>query len=292
MRGLRGKVVVVTGGASGIGEACVERFVEEGCRTVVADVQRERGQKLADSLGELADFVHVDVTDEASIASLVDTVVARYGALDVFFANAAVFGAVGPLAELSADDVDITLAINLRGVILCLKHAARVMVPQGSGVLITTASPGGMIGGAGPHVYSATKAGVVGLTRSAAAELRRHGIRANAVIPGAIVSSMTAAAVVGDANDIEQTSETMAKGSMLGRAGVPADLAGAVAFLASDDAAYMTGSELVVDAGYTHAGGSAAFAADKYAGAAALLEGGRRSRDRRPSTSDVTDDQH
>lgn len=277
MRGLEDAVVIVTGGASGIGRACVERFVAEGSRTVIADIQTEAGEQLAEQLGPLATYQPLDVTDEASIAALVDTVVEHHGRLDVLFANAAVFGAVGPIAEQRTEDVDLTLAVNLRGVILCLKHAARVMVPQRSGVIITTASPGGLIGGAGPHVYSAAKAGVVGLTRSVAAELRGHGIRVNAVVPGAIASAMTASALLGDAGDLDRTADVMAKGSMLGRAGLPEDLAGAVAFLASDDAAYMTGSELFVDAGYTHAGGSAAFAQEKYAGTGALLEGGRRS---------------
>lgn len=277
MRGLTGKVVVVTGGASGIGQACVRRFVEEGCTTVVADIQREPGEAVARELGELADYVHVDVTDEESIAAMVDTVVERHGRLDVLMANAAVFGAVGPIAEQRTPDVDLTLGINLRGVILSLKHAARVMVPQGSGVIITTASPGGLIGGAGPHVYSATKAGVIGLTRSVAAELRPRGIRVTAVVPGAIASAMTASALVGDAEDLKATVERMAQGSMLGRAGLPEDLAGAVAFLASDDAGYITGSELFVDAGYTHASGSAFFAGEQHAGSPALLEGGRRT---------------
>ncbi|MBC2960079.1 SDR family NAD(P)-dependent oxidoreductase [Nocardioides deserti] len=277
MRGLVGKVVVVTGGASGIGRACVERFVEEGCTTIVADVQREPGEAVADELGDLASYLHLDVTDEESIAALVDTVVERHGRLDVFMANAAVFGAIGPIAEQRTPDVDLTLAVNLRGVILSLKHAARAMVPQGSGVIITTASPGGLIGGAGPHVYSATKAGIIGLTRSVAAELRPRGIRVTAVVPGAIASAMTASALVGDADDLEATAERMAKGSMLGRAGLPEDLAGAVAFLASDDAGYVTGSELFVDAGYTHASGAAYFAGEQHAGAGALLEGGRRT---------------
>lgn len=279
MRGLSGAVVIITGGASGIGEACAERFVAEGSHVVIADVQHERGAALVDRLGERAEFVYTDVTDEGSIASLVDGVVQRHGRLDVFFANAGVFGAVGPIAEQRTADVDLTIGINLRGVILCFKHAARVMIPQRAGVLIATASPGGIVGGAGPHVYSATKAGVVGLTRSVAAELRPHGIRVNSVVPGAIVSAMTAAALVGDAEAIDQTAEVMGKGksSPLSGPGAPADLAGAVAFLASDDAAFMTGSELVVDAGYTHASGPAAFAREKYAGSTAYLEGGRRS---------------
>ncbi len=273
MNGLTDAVVVITGGASGIGAACAERFVAEGSTVVIADLQREAGTELADRIG--AHYLHLDVREESSIAGMVDEVIDRFGRLDVCFANAAVFGAVGPLSELSAEAIDLTLDINLRGVILTAKHAARVMVPAGRGVIIATASPGGIIGGAGPLVYSATKAGVIGFARAAAAELRQHGIRVATVVPGAIVSAMTAAAVVGDAGDLDAAAGAMADNSMLGRAGVPADLAGAVAFLASDDARYMTGCELVVDAGYTHASGSAAFSAPRWADSGALLENGR-----------------
>lgn len=277
MRGLKDSVVIVTGGAAGIGAACVERFRDEGSRVVVADIQEEAGAALARLLGETVEFIHTDVTDESSIANLVDTVVARHGRLDVFFANAAVFGALGPIAEQRTSDVDLTISVNLRGVILCLKHAARVMLPGRAGSIIVTASPGGFVGGAGPHVYSATKAGLIGLTRSVAAELRDHGIRVNAVVPGAVVSQMTAGALVGDADDLDRTTSLMSASALGDRPGKPSDLAGAVAFLASDDANFMTGSEVFVDAGYTHAAGSAAFAQPTYAGRGAVLESGRRT---------------
>jgi NAD(P)-dependent dehydrogenase (short-subunit alcohol dehydrogenase family) len=271
------RVIVVTGGASGIGEACVRRFVAEGARAVVADVQDDRGTALAAELGDRAEYVRTDVTQEEDIAGLVDGITERYGRLDVLFANAGVFGAVGPIAESRTADVDLTIAVNLRGVLLTLKHGARAMVPQGHGVLIATASPGGIIGGVGPHTYSATKAGIIGLVRSVAAELRPHGIRVNTLVPGAVVSAMTADAVAGDAADLGRATEAMQANALFGRPGVPDDMAGAVAFLASDDAGYMTGSELVVDAGYTHAGGSAAFSHGRFVGSAAMLEGGRRS---------------
>ncbi len=277
MRGLNEAVVIVTGGATGIGAAAVTRFIDEGAHVVIADVQADPARDLAERLGERAEFVATDVTDEDSIAGLVDTVVERHGRLDVFVANAAVFGAIGPIAEQRTADVDLTIAVNLRGVILSLKHAARAMQPRRSGSIIVTASPGGIVGGAGPHVYSATKAGVVGLARSVAAELRAYGIRVNTVVPGAVVSPMTASAIVGDAQALEQTTEAMTSSAMLDRAGQPDDIAGAMAFLASDDARYMTGSEVFVDAGYTHASGSAAFAQPTHAGRGALLEGGRTS---------------
>jgi NAD(P)-dependent dehydrogenase (short-subunit alcohol dehydrogenase family) len=272
-----GRVVVVTGGASGIGAATVRRFVAEGARVAIADVQDGPGTALAAELGERAEYVRTDVSQEADIEALVDGVVERHGQLDVFFANAAVFGAVGPIAETRAADVDLTIAVNLRGVLLCLKHAARVMLPRRSGCIIATASPGGIIGGVGPHTYSATKAGVIGLVRSVAAELRSSSIRVNTVVPGAIVSAMTADVVAGDAADLDKAAEAMTANAIMGRPGVPDDLAGAVAFLASDDAGYMTGTELLVDGGYTHAWGSAPFSRGNFAGSGALLEAGRRS---------------
>jgi NAD(P)-dependent dehydrogenase (short-subunit alcohol dehydrogenase family) len=272
-----GRVVVVTGGASGIGAATVRRFVAEGARVAIADVQDGPGEDLAAELGERAEYVHTDVSREADIEALVDGVVERHGRLDVFFANAGVFGAVGSIAETRTSDVDLTIAINLRGVLLCLKHAARVMLPRGSGCIIATASPGGIIGGVGPHTYSATKAGVIGLVRSVAAELRGSGIRVNTVVPGAVVSAMTADVVAGNAADLEKAAEAMAPNAVMGRPGVPEDLAGAVAFLASDDAGFVTGTELLVDGGYTHAWGPAPFSRGTFAGSAALLEAGRRS---------------
>jgi NAD(P)-dependent dehydrogenase (short-subunit alcohol dehydrogenase family) len=272
-----GRVVIVTGGASGIGAATVRRFVAEGARVTIADVQDGPGESLAAELGELAEYVRTDVSQETDIEALVDGVVDRHGQLDVFFANAGVFGAVGSIAETRAADVDLTIAINLRGVLLCFKHAARVMLPRKSGSIIATASPGGIIGGVGPHTYSATKAGIIGLVRSVAAELRRSGIRVNTVVPGAIVSAMTADVVAGDAADLDKAAEAMTSGAIMGRPGVPDDLAGAVAFLASDDAGYMTGTELIVDGGYTHAWGPAPFSRGTFAGSGALLEAGRRS---------------
>jgi len=272
------RVAVITGAAGGIGKAAAARLLQEGAHVVIADVQDSIAEATAAELGANAAFIHCDVTREADVAGLVAAVLARFGRIDVFYANAAVFGAVGPLAETDTSDFDLTLAVNLRGVFLCLKHAARVMQPRRSGVILATASPGGIIGGVGPHAYSAAKAGVIGLCRSAAAELRPHGIRVVSIIPGAIASAMTADCLLGDPTKIDQAAEIMAPDSMLGRAGAPEDLAGAVAFAASDDAAYMTGTELVVDAGYTWAHGNAWASQGDFVGSAALLEGGRRSR--------------
>jgi NAD(P)-dependent dehydrogenase (short-subunit alcohol dehydrogenase family) len=275
-----GRVAVVTGAASGIGAGCIERFHREGASVVLADVQAAAGQALADRLGERALFVRCDVSDEQSVAQLVDTAVDRFGRLDILYANAAVLGAVGPIAKLRMEDADLTLAVNLRGVILCMKHAVRVMQPQRSGAILATSSPGGIVGGVGPHVYSAAKAGVIGLVQSVAAEVRPYGIRVNAIVPGAILTPMTADIVTGDAADLEGADAALAPTNLMGRPGLPADIAGAAAYLASDDAAFVTGSTFTIDGGYTHAPGDSPFAREQFAEPTALLEGGRRPEQR------------
>lgn len=253
------RVAIVTGGASGIGAACAERLAADGFRVLVADIQEEPGRALARRLG--GEFVHADVTREADIEALVDGA----GPLDVFFANAGVFGALGPIEKTDTAEADRTIAVNLRGTLLCLKHAVRVMRPRRRGSIIVTASPGGAVGGVGPHVYSATKAGVAGLVRAVAAEVREYGIRVNSVVPGTTVSPMTAAVLADDPTDLAATTRAMAPSPLVGRPGAPGDVAGVVSFLAGEDSAFVTGTELFADAGYTHAPGSASFAKGKFA---------------------------
>jgi len=274
MRGIEGQAVIITGGASGIGAACAARFVAEGAFVTIADTQVGRAAALADELGNRCSHAWVDVTNEASISTAVDEAVEKHGKLDVMFANAGIFGAVGPIATSDTASVDLTLAINLRGVFLSLKHAARVMVPRGSGCIIATASPGGYIGGAGPHAYAASKAGVVGLTRSVAAELRPHGIRVNALVPGAVVSAMTAQVMAGDTGALDRAAEVMGWTGQISGPARPDDIAGAVVFAASEDGRYMTGSELFVDAGYTHASGKAQFAGERFGAIGAITGDG------------------
>ena len=276
MKRFEGRVVVITGGASGIGAGCVRRFHEEGASVVIADVQQGPGEALADQLGDGVIFQHCDVSDESSVAALIDRAVEVFGRLDVIYANAAVLGAVGPIAKLRMEDADLTLGINLRGVLLCMKHAVRVMQPQGSGVILATASPGGIVGGVGPHPYSAAKAGVVGLVRSVAAEVRPYGIRVVSIVPGAMLTPMTADIMTGDASDIDGADAALASSNLMSRPGMPDDIAAAAAYLASDEARFVTGSEFMVDGGYTHAPGDSPFTRDQFAEPTALLEAGRR----------------
>ncbi len=251
---LDGKVAVITGAASGIGAGTARMFVNEGARVVVADLQDEAGQSLVDELGDAARFAHCDVTSEDDVAAAVDLAVSEFGRLDIMFNNAGIVGIVGKISEMPADAWDHTMAILLRGVFLGTKHAARVMQEQGSGVIINTSSTAGIMGGLGPHVYTAAKHGVIGLTKSVANELAPQGIRVNAISPGNTVTAMTAAVTTGDAGNTADTAEKIAAGSPLGYAGVPDDIAAAALYLASDESRYVSGHTLVVDAGQTTAG--------------------------------------
>ena len=277
---LAGRVAVITGAGSGLGAATARRFVAEGASVIVAEVQEQRGTALVDELGPASRFIATDVTDEASVAAAVDLAVAAFGRLDVMFNNAGIIGAVGPIAALDLDEFDFTVAVNLRGVAAGIKHAARVMEPQGSGVILSTTSPAATTGGLGPHVYSATKAGVIALTMSVAAELRPKGIRVNAIMPGAMVTEMTADLTAGDPDALEQARTAMSPDALMDRPGVPDDIAAAAVYLASDDAAYVTATVLTVDGGLTGAPGTSPFAIAEYAGSALIREGGRRGTDR------------
>jgi NAD(P)-dependent dehydrogenase (short-subunit alcohol dehydrogenase family) len=274
---LEGKVAVITGGGSGIGAGTARRFVAEGARVVIADVQIDAGQALADELGDNATAIRTDVTVEQDIAAAVDLAVHRFGRLDVMFNNAGIMGAVGSIAKTRISDVDLTLAVNLRSVVIGMKHAARVMIPQRSGVILTTSSPAAKIGGVGPHTYSATKAGVIGLTQSVAAELRPHGIRVNVIIPGAVVSAMTADVVAGGADDIAGAQKALARTALMSRPLRPADIAAAAVYLAGEDASFVTGIALPVDAGMIHAPGASPFATGRHSEPAAIVHAGGRS---------------
>lgn len=248
MSRFKNQCVVVTGGASGIGEATVRGIVEEGGCVVIADLQDERARALVSELGAAATFVHTDVTREEDIADAIALAQKMFGPLTGMVNNAGIVGAIGSIMETSAEAFDHTMAILSRAVFLGIKHAARAMKPQGRGAIVSLASTAGVVGGLGPHVYTMAKHGVVGLTKSAACELARLGIRVNAVAPGGTVTPMTDA--LGD-NNPESTAQFIAASSPLGIACMPEDIARGILFLLSDDARYMTGHTLVIDAGQT-----------------------------------------
>jgi NAD(P)-dependent dehydrogenase (short-subunit alcohol dehydrogenase family) len=175
------------------------------------------------------------------------------------FNNAGVVGAVGRISETNTDQWNRTVAILLNSVYFGMKHASRHMVPQGSGVIISTSSTAGILGGLGPHCYTACKHAVIGITKSVASELASDGIRVNAISPGNTATAMTSAVMTGEADQLDATAEHIAKGSLLGIAGLPEDIANAAVYLASDEARYITGHTLVVDAGATTLGGTGRF---------------------------------
>lgn len=255
---LDGQIAVVTGAASGIGEATVRRFVEEGARVVVADLQVDRGQAVTRSLGDVARFIRCDVTNEADVVAAIALATTTWGRLDVMFNNAGVVGAVGPIGETDSDAWRRTIDVLLNSVFYGCKHAAQVMVPQGSGSIINTSSIAGVMGGLGPHAYSAAKTAVIGLTKSVAAELSQKGVRCNAIAPGTIPTALTAEVVSGDpANLAAVAAQSLQR---YGAPGDARDIANAALYLASDESAFVSGHTLVVDYGRSINGGSPRFA--------------------------------
>ena len=246
---LQGQVAIITGGASGIGEGTARLFVENGARCVIVDIQPDRGEALAAELGDVATFVRADVGREDDVAAAVAAAVERFGRLDCMFNNAGILGAVGPIADLDASAWQRSMSVLLDSVFFGIKHAAKVMIPQGSGTIINTTSTAGLRAGLGPHVYTTAKHAVVGLTGSVANELGPHGIRVNGIAPGATVSALTAALSTGDHANLDEAANKIGRRAPLGRPGVPRDIANAALFLASEESSWVNGTVLVVDAG-------------------------------------------
>ena len=249
---LDGRVALITGGASGMGLATVRRFVAEGARVVMADLNEASAAAALAELdaGKDVRFERVDVSVEEDVERAVAAAVAEFGQLDIVFNNAGVGGAFGAVTDLHVEDWDYTFAVLVRGVFLGIKHGARQLIEQGwGGAIINTASIAGMSGGGGPLCYSAAKAAVINLTRAAAVELAEHRIRVNAINPGTILTPLM------HGGHPERVSERMERFVPWPDAvGSPDDIAGAALFLASDDAGYVTGEALVVDGGLTAAG--------------------------------------
>ena len=249
---LEGKIAAITGAASGFGAAAARRFVAEGAKVVLGDIQLEAGQAIAEELGDSAVFVTCNVTKEDDIANLVDTAVSHFGKLDIMYNNAGIVGAVGPIATTPAQEWKFTVDILLNGVFYGCKHAARVMIPQGSGSIISMSSTAGILGGLGPHCYTACKHAVIGLTKGVASELCAHNIRVNAISPAGMATAMVANVSTGDPGAIEETKKILAANSPLkGRPGMAEDVANAALWLASDESGYTSGHTLTTDAGIT-----------------------------------------
>ncbi len=251
MSRLDGKVAVITGGASGMGAGTVRRFVDEGARVVIADIQDAKGHTLADTLGGAAVYQRTNVADEADVKAAVQRAVDEFGRLDCIFNNAGFGGAIGPIESTPMEEFDATIAVLLRGVFLGMKHAAPLMKAQRSGSIISTASVAGLSGGRGPHTYSAAKAAVINLTRSVALELGEDNIRVNCICPGGIATPLLAKGLGGTEEAVGMVRLALANLQPIRRSGEPEDIAAAALWLASDDAAWVTGQAIVVDGGLT-----------------------------------------
>ena len=252
---LEGKVAIITGGASGIGAATVRLFAQQGARVLCADVQDEKGAKLAEELGASAAYRHADVSRESDVKALIDDAVKRFGRLDCIFNNAGLAGVGGPIEETPAEGFDATMSVLLRGVFLGMKYAAAVMKQQKSGSIISTASVAGLRTGMAPHTYSAAKAAVIHLTRSVAMELGESGVRVNCICPGGIATPIFGKAFGLDDEGADRVARMMrmplAQMQPIRRAGLPDDIANAALWLASDDSSFVNGHALVVDGGLT-----------------------------------------
>lgn len=259
MSELEGKVAVITGAASGIGEATAKLFVEEGARVVIADMQRERGEALASFLGEAATFIHCEVRQEDQVKGAIDLAVERWGRLDCMFNNAGFGGALGPLEDIPVEEFDMTFDVLVKGVFLGIKHATPVMRSQGSGSIINTGSIAGVTAGRGPLVYSAAKAAVIHMTKTAAMPLGESSIRCNCICPGAIATPLSANTVGRPDSLIAERIEGYRHQQPIPRPGIPQDIAELALFLASDRSSFITGQAIVVDG----AGASGVFWADQ-----------------------------
>lgn len=252
---LEGKVAVITGGASGIGEATVRLFVEEGSRVLIADIQDKKGHCLAEELGDAALYQHTDVSREADVQAAVENALASFDRLDCIFNNAGIPGFSGPIEETPVEAFDHTLRVHLRGVFLGIKHAAPIMKRQGAGSIINTASVAGLHTGYGSHAYSTAKAAIIHLTRLAAVELGESGIRVNCICPGGIPTSIFGVAFGLSPEEADRTvgllKEPFSGIQPLRRAGEPRDIALAALWLAGDDSSFVNGHSLVVDGGLT-----------------------------------------
>ncbi|KAJ7976294.1 Short-chain dehydrogenase reductase [Quillaja saponaria] len=253
---LEGKVALITGSASGLGKATAHEFVQQGAQVIIADVDTHLGSQVAYDLGSSAFFVPCDVTDEAQVAEAIHIAVARHGKLDIMYNNAGITGPAIPpsITDLDLNEFDRVMRINVRGTVAGIKHAARVMLPVGSGSILCTSSISGLMGGLGPHPYTISKFTVAGIVKSMASELCRVGIRINCISPTPIPTPMSLAQIGQFFPGLTQEQIVAIVDGFSELKGVKCeeiDVARAALYLASDEAKYITGHNLIVDGGFT-----------------------------------------
>ena len=244
------KVCLITGGVAGIGKATAEKFLAEGARVVICDLDSDAGQAVADELGNGAAFYKVNVTERADVQAWVDDVIETFGRVDVLVNNAGItrdglfvkFKDGEVVSQMSETDFDLVLNVNLKGVFNCTQAVIPQMIKQGGGVILNASSIVGLYGNFGQTNYAATKFGVIGMTKTWSRELGRYNIRVNAVCPGFILTEMVKKMP-------EKILEGLAAKTPLGRMGQPEDVANLYAWLASDEASYIHGATISIDGG-------------------------------------------
>ncbi|HWA03602.1 MAG TPA: glucose 1-dehydrogenase [Rhizomicrobium sp.] len=252
---LEGKVAVITGAASGIGRGTVDLFVSEGASVIAADIQDVKGARIEEAHGGKVRYVHCDVSMESDIADAVAAATRHFGRLDCIFNNAGTGGARDPADAVTAEGFDAVMHLHIRAALFGMKYAVPVMRAQGGGSIISTASVAGLQAGYGPALYSVAKAGIVHMTRVAAAQLGAAKIRVNCICPGLIATNIFAQGL-GVPSQLAETridaiAEAAANSQPIPRGGRPRDIAEAALYLASDGSSFVTGHALVVDGGLT-----------------------------------------
>ncbi|KAM5563905.1 secoisolariciresinol dehydrogenase [Rosa sericea] len=252
---LEGKVALITGAASGIGKATASKFISNGAKVVLSDIQHQLGQDAAKELGPNASFIACDVTKESDISNAVDFTISKHSQLDIMHSNAGVACKSPPsIVDLDLAVFDRVMNINVRGALAGIKHASRVMIPRKTGSILCTASVTGLMGGLAQHTYSLSKFAVIGIVKSLAAELCQHGIRVNCISPFAIPTPFVIEEMsqIYPGADEEKLIEIIHRsGALEGANCEPNDIANAALYLASDDAKYVSGHNLIVDGGFT-----------------------------------------
>ncbi|MEB2356703.1 glucose 1-dehydrogenase [Bacillus pumilus] len=249
---LAGKVVLITGGASGIGLAAVKLFLEHGAKVAVADINEKSGKHLVKSLAhEHLAYFKTDITNESDCQITVQSVLNQFGTIDVLINNAGI-EIVSPVHEMTLEDWNHIVQVNLTGVFLMSKHALPHMLEKKSGSIINTGSVGGLVGWPDIPAYNATKGGVIQLTKSMAVDYAAHQIRVNCIAPGIIDTPLNEKSFLDNHSEsLEVVKKEKAKVNPLLRLGKPEEIAGVMLFLASDLSSYMTGSVVTADGGYT-----------------------------------------